>query len=480
MYFKKLFKLTFVLLGVVGAVSLGIFWGIFEHRRPYQEDQFKKNQDTSQPTQAWMTIFVHGTFGTAMGLLNLPEICTDSLQKTFYKKMANRMRKDPSFYQDQPILRRGLIKVTPTFDPATINNQLCAVFPLCKIYELISDFCQKHEHNYFYTYGWSGLISQHRRRLEAIRFYNAINQELESFYKQGITPKIRIISHSHGGNLCLNLAAIEKIINLPSFLTTTAPKNPTDETEALTHMFNLLKKMPNQELAFKNKGLKKFDYVPTNKHLIVDELILFGTPIQPETAAFCYATKTFKKIYSFYSDNDTIQKVDFLSTKAHQSEQRFTNTTQISGHIPNNIIQAKIMINRNWNTSNNSLTNTTNDPGHKDFWFFSWENERVGSTLTTSLKPLPIVVLTPFLSLLCDQSTSTEKDLDINIKETKESLSIMAAKHNQFYNYQHQEIPTVFLDTLKQKIAPWKPRKKSGFDLFYKMYSLFAGVRTSS
>ena len=34
------------------------------------------------------------------------------------------------------------------------------------------------EKNYFYTFGWSGLLSQHRRCLEAIRFYNALSLEL--------------------------------------------------------------------------------------------------------------------------------------------------------------------------------------------------------------------------------------------------------------------------------------------------------------
>lgn len=479
MYLKKITKLLCIFLGFVGVTSLGVFWGIFEQRQAHKNVPTYKNQDVTQAGQPWMTIFVHGTFGTAMGLLNLPEICTDSLQKTFYKKMANRMRKDSFFYQDQPILKRGLIKITPTFTPNQSNHQLCAIFPLCKAYEIMSEFCHKNERNYFYTYGWSGLISQHRRRLEAIRFYNEISQELENFNRQGITPKIRLLSHSHGGNLCLNLAAVEKVINLSRFLTATNQEQKTDETESLTHIVNLLKKMPNQELALKNKGLKKFDYVPTNKHLTIDELVLFGTPIQPETAIFCYETKIFKKIYSFYSDNDTIQKIDFLSTKAHESEQRFGKNIQFINETPNNLIQAKIMFDRNWETPNTITTNFNYDPKHKDFWFFSWDTDKEISPSLGNLKPYPLVLLTPLLSSLCDQCTSFNKDLDINIKTTKDNLSITTAKHNQLHGDTHQEIPLVFLEILKQKIKPWKPAKKSDFAILHKMYNLFMGTRTS-
>ena len=53
-------------------------------------------------------------------------------------------------------------------------------------------------------------MSKTYRLKEALRFYNALQEELIKLQHQGIYPKIRIITHSHGGNLSLNLAAINE------------------------------------------------------------------------------------------------------------------------------------------------------------------------------------------------------------------------------------------------------------------------------
>ena len=111
-----------------------------------------------------------------------------------------------------------------------------------------------------YIFGWSGKLSFTEREKEARNLYHAL-QNISIKYKNtyNTQPIIRIIAHSHGGNVALNLAKIHK-----------------------------------QENAFA---------------LYVDELILLGCPVQKETAYYT-ADPIFKKIYSLYSHSDIIQIID--------------------------------------------------------------------------------------------------------------------------------------------------------------------------
>ena len=63
---------------------------------------------------------------------------------------------------------------------------------------------------HFYAFGWSGDLSFQARHDEAARLHAEL-EELVSTYtkKYGHAPFIRIITHSHGGNVALNLATIE-------------------------------------------------------------------------------------------------------------------------------------------------------------------------------------------------------------------------------------------------------------------------------
>ncbi|MBN1549365.1 hypothetical protein JW872_01755 [Candidatus Babeliales bacterium] len=110
----------------------------------------------------------------------------------------------------------------------------------------------------FYAFGWSGALSFQARELAARDLYRELQREHYAYTtKHGQAPKIRLITHSHGGNVALNLAKVR---------------------------------------------------LPNNK-LVIDELIMLGTPIQNETA--CYVNDPFfKTIYSLYSHADMLQIMD--------------------------------------------------------------------------------------------------------------------------------------------------------------------------
>jgi hypothetical protein len=111
--------------------------------------------------------------------------------------------------------------------------------------------------NNFYFYGWTGKLSFKARYKAARKLYELIIQLLESYERDyGFRPKIRIITHSHGGNVALNLAR-----------------------------FN------------------------ADLQLIVDELIVLACPVQKQTCQLI-EHGTFKKIYSLYSRFDSFQVLD--------------------------------------------------------------------------------------------------------------------------------------------------------------------------
>ena len=125
----------------------------------------------------------------------------------------------------------------------------------------------------FYFYGWSGQLSLSERRKEAKNLALQIQSLIVEPYKTkyGITPEITIITHSHGGNLVLNLAR-EK--NLP---------------------------------------------------FSIDTLIMLACPVQHETTKFIISP-VFKTIYSLYSHNDILQVLDpqFIGTINHGVIKAFT------------------------------------------------------------------------------------------------------------------------------------------------------------
>ena len=110
---------------------------------------------------------------------------------------------------------------------------------------------------HFYTYGWSGKLSFEVRKQTAHELYQAIKNLLTSYRdKYGVTPHITLITHSHGGNVVLNLAALE---------------------------------IPENDVSF--------------------ETILLACPVQQETKHLI-KSNLFTKIYSLYSKNDWLQVLD--------------------------------------------------------------------------------------------------------------------------------------------------------------------------
>ncbi len=151
--------------------------------------------------------------------------------------------------------------------------------------ELSDNYPQQFPWEHFYVFGWSGKLNHASRQLAAKNLYHALKELVLRYQKEYcITPQITLITHSHGGNVALNMAAI----------------------------------------------------VDKDCSLVINKLILLACPVQNYTMDLV-KSPFFKRIYSIHSHTDMLQVLDpqglhpFLALK-HMAE--FKNAFNISKKRP--------------------------------------------------------------------------------------------------------------------------------------------------
>ncbi len=429
-----------------------------------------------QEKEAWMTVLVHGSFATTLGLISVFNVIKDKMRKTNYKKMTRLMRNDPFFYQMQPLQELGLKPLEPTFDPQGMTHKHAA-FPISAAYQVMNEIAHNEkEKNYFYTFGWSGLVSQARRRKEALKLYLALMEEYATLKARGINPKIRLIAHSHGGNLILNTAGIHELLQKGIENEPTADRYPdADHLASMTQLHAVLKAQ---------------NAAHTVAPFHIDELVLLGTPIQPETLAF-FLSPFFKKIYNIYSDDDIIQSMDWVSTRRYYSEKRVA-LTPISTHQPT-IIQVKVTLNKPVNeeptepvirpqdpapaetdqskamgTIKDTIhtlwsrifgarkTKAALDPLHKEFWFMGWKARDQQILAQQHIQPYPYAIFLPFIQKLITKLPDAH-DVDIVLKFKADRISLSAYHHGSSEKRKKMYINSAVLKELQQHAQAWRP-----------------------
>lgn len=150
----------------------------------------------------------------------------------------------PLFFYSIPGLQSAQ-KYDTKYHARKIANNLIAADP--------ETFTLEH----FYFFGWTGKLSFNARKQAAQDLHNELQNLKKKYYDlYHAYPKIRIITHSHGGNVALNLAGLE------------------------------------------NK-----------EKLSIAELILLACPVQTQTMHFIQ-DPCFEKVCSFYSESDIMQVID--------------------------------------------------------------------------------------------------------------------------------------------------------------------------
>jgi len=151
---------------------------------------------------------------------------------------------------------------------------------------------QKYSYEQFYTFGWNGNLDFQERKKASVDLYKAL-KELSALYvdQRGMRPRLRIITHSHGGNVALNLAAVAK-----------------EGHDAL---------------------------------FFVDELIMLAVPVQQKTKDLVSGT-CFGRIYSLFSSNDIIQVIDPQGIYEQNTDSPIFSERYFNAYP--HVLQAKIKI----------------------------------------------------------------------------------------------------------------------------------------
>jgi hypothetical protein len=319
-------------------------------------------QNTSDAQEPWITVFVHGMLNVAPHI-NFKNVCLlmqDSISDTVYAHTVRHMRQDPFFYLNEAMGPIGWQKL----DPSNLNKGL-ASNAIAHIYnEMLKIAHLPYKNNVYYTYGWSGLMSLRQRYEEAEDLLVGIHRLVEKYTQgKGITPKVRVIGYSHGGNVALNMARIHA------------------------------EKYPDMDIH-------------------IAELILMGMPVQIETDIFT-ESPIFEKIYHFYSRLDRIQRLDLFSVNRIFSARRFENRRTFK--VPTKLTQVQVKFSRlrkNKTRSSALCTHACNpqisnyrsgqrrclrdaSPGHIELWFFKWTTG--GYREDFPIAPLPVITLVPYM-----------------------------------------------------------------------------------
>lgn len=325
-----------------------------------QSQDYAASPTVSEHNDVWITIFVHGIVGAtpSLSIATITRLMADQIDDTLYANTVKLMRKDPYFYQNQAMQGLGLKKVD--LENKSPEN---SAGTLARLYEEVSTMCGIHTINYFYTFGWSGLISASYRNHDAKNFYRDLLELISSYHKKNIYPKLRIIGYSHGGSICLTLAKIQK-------------ENP-------------------------------------QTNITINELILLATPIHQDIDSFVLSP-IFKKVYNIYSASDHIQKLDIFSSRQFFSQRTFQARKGFK--LPKKLVQIRLKITRkmrrkkqrsrqkndptsNFNKSSivsgksNLLRNAS--PGHIEMWSFGWTRHYYRKTFP--LSPLSTVAILPYI-----------------------------------------------------------------------------------
>ena len=146
-----------------------------------------------------------------------------------------------------------------TTDPSLFKvSSMKRDYYLRKVADRLCHISNEYSINDFYFLRWSGKLSVSEREDTALHLYKSIKNLLEKYKEEyGVMPNLTVVTHSHGGNVALNLS---KIID----------KDP---------------------------------------NIKINKLILLACPVQKHTKD-CIKDPMFENVYSFYSTLDFLQVLD--------------------------------------------------------------------------------------------------------------------------------------------------------------------------
>lgn len=305
-------------------------------------------QQLSERPPVVVTVFVHGTVGSTFNILNPFQCLADSVNDDAWSvKTIKRYRNHPAMRYDQLLEDEGLVEFGLHFEHSHASYHLIQAYD-----ELAQQVQSSDEVRKYALFGWSGLLSHQARKEAAALFYDQLCDYRDSLKKEyGVDPIIRIIAHSHGGNVGLLLADREKICQ---------------------------------------------------RGLTIETLFMLGTPIQCETAPLIESL-LFKRIVLGYSNGDNVQASDYFSTCNRTSYQRMADLVNLGAFVTKNPDYTRCDVQFFVNGDAKRIT-------HSNMWLVARS-----TPILDFMDPLPLVVMAPlFIASLNDNSYCTLYEAQLN------------------------------------------------------------------
>lgn len=341
-----------------------------EQTRPANLDQ---NTLLTTP-EVYITVFTHGTIHPHVNLQDFNLVLEDRIDHSHYYYVNEWHRQDPIYFKTQAMQGEGLqpIELDPLSKPK--SNGATA---LANIYEYFSLKNHPNRQSYYYTFGWSGLLSATKRLEAAAEFHQSLKELLAKFRAQGLTPKLRLVGFSHGGTITLDLGLFE----------------PDDATQI---------------------------EVP------VTELVLLGTPVQKETECLV-DHPMFQRVFHFYSRGDFPQTSDYISTDHWFCHWRFIahDFCLFRGpgehfKLPEKLTQIELNI---------DLHGQIMQPKHTELWTFAWMQKSYRQKFP--LNPVPVAAVMPaVISLIERHVPRSTTELVATIKACEGELQLRELYQN--------------------------------------------------
>lgn len=313
---------------------------------------------------AQITVFIHGSVYTQLWPLDVKGVFSDQFSDDSpYVDLVQRIRKNPLLWQDQIMLQEGWAEIPFSAikgfcdDCVSVENRQKAAYLFVPAYDMIAQATHRnHVEDAYFLFGHLGLLSREYRRQVAEELYQSLSDTVAQFLKKYWSVTVTLVVHSHGGGIALNLARAEQ----------------------------------------------KY-----KRGLVVDNLIMFGTPIQ-EVTAFQIHDPLFKRVINCYSDGDWVQGLDRMSVDMGYSYKKLYDeklSIERPDEATSQIYDVRWLVNNNPNTV-----------GHGNMWLMGREGR-----VTKALDPLPAVIFTPVLVDLLDQYPY-DGSFDFNIIDKKTAL----------------------------------------------------------
>lgn len=371
---------------------------------------------SSTDNDIWVTVFVHGSFSLKphLNISNIIKMLNDSIEESLYYRSTEINRRDPFFYKNQAMGELGLHKID-LLNPTAI----LAAPTVALAYESISHTAGYPVSNQYYTFGWSGLVSNKLRFIEAGFLYRDLVKLVTRLRSDGYNPLIRLIGYSHGGNLGLQLGAIHQ------------SKNGADQ-------------------------------------LSIEEFHLIGTPIQIETD-YLIISPVFKKVYNWYSRADGVQTLDFFSFKRFFSKKKFSKRKNFT--LPSKLTQIRIKISdfipKNCKYIGSipsddkelykNFRELNFDPGHFELWFMGWTTLRYRKEFP--INPLPVMIFLPLITQYINSDPKAPKDLVAFIQPCFNRIELYPYRLNRKkkYHIKYPFIEDMIIENMKEQARRFTP-----------------------